>query len=129
MSWLRQRAIELSGESILRAFRPELARARLVRGISSDSADESNELPSHARLRAGTARVTTEVSAKSRATASAMRRVVFGIAELAPSDIRSGTSNGDRAGFRCCRNRRFGGPGSPSRDGPGGAGFGGTGRS
>src|SRR3990172_5928157 len=128
MSLLRQRAIECRTESTLSALSPALARLRLVRATSSDSDEASKEPLSQARLRAGAARLTADVNPKTRATASASRREPGRLVGLAPSDMRSGTSLGNRQGFRCCGHGSRLPPPNPSCDGPGWAGFAGTGR-
>src|SRR6266536_1331262 len=97
MSLLRQRATDVSVESTLSVRRPALARARLVKATSCDSAVESNAPLSQARLRAGVARVAMEVSPNRSAVASARRVVGRGL-RVAPSDIRSGTSEATGVG-------------------------------
>ena len=62
MSFERQRAIEVSVESTLRARKPALARAWLVRVTSSCSSAALNELPSQARTGAGWASSPAAVS-------------------------------------------------------------------
>src|SRR5436190_11066748 len=74
MSWLRQRATEVSLGSTVSEGRPASRRARLVRVTRSDSDDELNESGSQAKILLGAANVAIEVIAKTRATASTRRR-------------------------------------------------------
>ena len=74
MSLLRQRAMERSAESTLRALRPAAARLWLVSATSSFSEAALNAFSLQAAAGDGAARLKTEVIAKTSATAPAMRR-------------------------------------------------------
>ena len=76
MSLLRQRAMDRSVESTLSALRPAAARLWFVSATRSFS-DAALKAPSaQAAAGDGAARLNTEVTAKTNATAVAMRRVI-----------------------------------------------------
>src|SRR2546426_2545133 len=95
MSLLRQRAMEVSAESTLRAGSPRLVRAWLVRATSCDSAAELKELASQPSARPGAAKRPRALSTNAMATRPIQRLRACPAARTGPGWWRD-VSIGDR---------------------------------